>query len=444
MTKIEGYERFKAIETTLTVKNKDIEHFANGGMLSKLVGKFAVQSKRKLTAEPSRIQIFLTVLIIMFAVPVCLLGWPEMKNTNLRFLNRTSYAKFAGLGPYNRGNLVTFLITTGPTHVQAGYYKGQWNPRSMENSTRESHISGYGTMAYHSGDIYEGYWKEGLRHGDGRLITAQGDVCEGIWLEGEFTGWGNCTYANEIRKSGQWSGGKLRGIGQVQDKHIQSLGIFESGAMEGVGLQYANAGAYSVGNWSNNAVIGPSLEYNDGNIFWRKDESSPLHKYWINSTFEQCLKRHFMATGRVSISPNEVEAVTVSVSKPIYLTAVGIASSDSNRNCTVQALQILNGTSTSDPPVYTHGTQITMKYTPYMQFYKIQLDRPVLVPANTRYTVLVKYSPGPTVYIFSSGYEVHEGGVAFIFSKSTYRYNEIGYDNSQGGKLRDFYFAPQA
>ncbi len=32
------------------------------------------------------------------------------------------------------------------------------------------------------GSIYEGYWKDNMAHGNGRLIHSDGDVYEGDWL----------------------------------------------------------------------------------------------------------------------------------------------------------------------------------------------------------------------------------------------------------------------
>lgn len=83
---------------------------------------------------------------------------------------------FAKLTPHNEGYLAFLLVTTGPILLEPGYYQGHWEPTEREETAQESHISGYGVMAYPIGDVYAGYWKQGKRHGNGRLITAKGEL----------------------------------------------------------------------------------------------------------------------------------------------------------------------------------------------------------------------------------------------------------------------------
>ena len=42
-----------------------------------------------------------------------------------------------------------------------------------------------------SGSIYEGSFKDGLRHGNGKMIfSGSGDTYKGEWVEGEMSGSG--------------------------------------------------------------------------------------------------------------------------------------------------------------------------------------------------------------------------------------------------------------
>ena len=130
-----------------------------------LVGNFLVEQYRKVRARPDLTRIILAVLILLIAL-LCLLGWTSSA-ANLDFPNPTSRELHRQLGPYNGGHLATSLITKGPIYLETGYYKGHWNPKDKDKTAQESHISGFGVMAYHNGDIYEGLWNEGKKHGNG-------------------------------------------------------------------------------------------------------------------------------------------------------------------------------------------------------------------------------------------------------------------------------------
>lgn len=81
--------------------------------------------------------------------------------------------------------------------------------------------------------------------------------------------------------------------------------------MEDVNLQYANASAYLVGNWLNDILIGPGLEYNDDDILLRKYIACPVQNYLINSTLEYCIKRNNIASGGWEVnSSTQVDAVS--------------------------------------------------------------------------------------------------------------------------------------
>ena len=54
------------------------------------------------------------------------------------------------------------------------YYEGEWNIE-----TNQRHGRGFHTRFDCS--IYEGYWKNDMANGRGRLIYSNGDVYEGQW-----------------------------------------------------------------------------------------------------------------------------------------------------------------------------------------------------------------------------------------------------------------------
>ncbi|MDE7231292.1 MAG: protein kinase [Oscillospiraceae bacterium] len=115
-------------------------------------------------------------------------------------------------------------------------YTGEWSS-NMPN--------GQGTAVYSSGGYYEGEWKDGRKNGQGKLVYGDGIasyegewkdgvqdgygiyrdavrqagkdhpyVYEGYFKNGERHGWGKLTYSDGSGKEGEWSNGKyLEGTG---------------------------------------------------------------------------------------------------------------------------------------------------------------------------------------------------------------------------------------
>ena len=55
-----------------------------------------------------------------------------------------------------------------------------------------------------SGDVYEGYWLNGLYSGKGRLAYANGDVYVGQMTEGKRHGPGMIKYRDGSQERGTW------------------------------------------------------------------------------------------------------------------------------------------------------------------------------------------------------------------------------------------------
>jgi hypothetical protein len=49
---------------------------------------------------------------------------------------------------------------------------------------------------YHDGIVYEGAWRDGKRHGQGKYTYADGAVYEGEWCDDKRHGRGKYTYAD--------------------------------------------------------------------------------------------------------------------------------------------------------------------------------------------------------------------------------------------------------
>ena len=64
--------------------------------------------------------------------------------------------------------------------------------------------NGKGRMEYPDGEVYEGDWKEGIRHGEfGRNEYTDGSLYEGSWDQGRFHGRGKYTAVNKDQYDGE-------------------------------------------------------------------------------------------------------------------------------------------------------------------------------------------------------------------------------------------------
>lgn len=240
-----GFEQRKIPENA---ENREKEQHMTPSIFSLVKQCFSI-FWRRVRAQPIHYSVILTI-ILLFMI------FPYLRSNNFTSLAFTN----PKLGPYNEEPIANLLISTGPIYLEAGYYKGQWEPSDKDKPTQESHISGYGSMAYHNGDIYEGFWKKGLRHGSGRLITVQGDIYDGMWLEGDFSGWGSCLSSSGIMMKGNWRGWRLQGFGQIIEGNSISIGEFKENKMSGMGLKYLSAFNFIFGRWHNGTVMDQLLK----------------------------------------------------------------------------------------------------------------------------------------------------------------------------------------
>ena len=114
--------------------------------------------------------------------------------------------------------------------------------------------------------LYNGEWKDGLKHGQGQLITEtikysgkfendlfsgnkgilcdqKGNIYEGDFLNGKFEGYGHYTMSNGDNYIGEFKNGLFDGKGQLTDKSGNVFdGHFSKGRKEGFGLIITNKG----------------------------------------------------------------------------------------------------------------------------------------------------------------------------------------------------------
>ena len=94
-----------------------------------------------------------------------------------------------------------------------GFYEGEW---------ANDKFNGFGKEGLPNGNIYEGYFKDGQRHGEGLMeyVKVPGSVADGKyqgdWVEGKYNGRGKEKYKNGNVYEGQFKNDKRHGKGRME------------------------------------------------------------------------------------------------------------------------------------------------------------------------------------------------------------------------------------
>ena len=90
---------------------------------------------------------------------------------------------------YDEGSVYEGEFKNGLRHGQGKYtmpdgfiYEGTW---------LDDQIQGAGVARYPTGQIYEGQFKQGVPHGKGTMTFADGTIYDGSWLNGKMEGDGS-------------------------------------------------------------------------------------------------------------------------------------------------------------------------------------------------------------------------------------------------------------
>jgi|GEM_PF-1047966 len=157
-------------------------------------------------------------------------------------------------------------------------------------------INGFGRLKA-SGWSYEGYFSNGKRDGNGRLIIARADgneVYEGSWSNGEKHGYGEIEYTSGSTYKGYWSNGLRHGKGTYDDDsdyRTHYEGEWAEGRRNGFGVQrYKDQSSYE-GYWSKDREHGRGTlkMYNgdtyDGQFALGKQDGKGAYTYGPQSVY---------------------------------------------------------------------------------------------------------------------------------------------------------------
>ena len=86
------------------------------------------------------------------------------------------------------------------TYTDGAVYEGEW---------KDGKSHGQGKCTYPDGAAYEGDWKDDKKHGQGKLTYPDGAAYEGDWKDGKKHGQGKYTYADGRRYEGEFQDDKF-------------------------------------------------------------------------------------------------------------------------------------------------------------------------------------------------------------------------------------------
>lgn len=115
-------------------------------------------------------------------------------------------------------------------------------------------------------DTYLGQYKNGLKHGYGKLVTADGRLYEGYWNQN--IGTGKVRIIDENTYEGDWRNGLKEGQGrEVTQAGDEYIGSFSNNLRHGQGTYRKVTGDSYVGNFSNGKYDG------QGKMLWKDGKS---------------------------------------------------------------------------------------------------------------------------------------------------------------------------
>ncbi|KRW99994.1 hypothetical protein PPERSA_05497 [Pseudocohnilembus persalinus] len=142
-------------------------------------------------------------------------GEITFKNGN-QFVGELHNGMMHGQGVFTWANGVVY---TG--EFQYNVIKGKGQYQWTDGSTYEGEVdaslrNGYGIFnAPNQEAVYEGYWKDGMRDGKGKITFKSGAIYEGNFQQGKKNGDGKMTYPSGNYYEGQWQQDKKCGYGTM-------------------------------------------------------------------------------------------------------------------------------------------------------------------------------------------------------------------------------------
>lgn len=120
----------------------------------------------------------------------------------------------------------------------------------------------YGVDNMKNGDRYEGEFRYGRRHGNGKYFLKKGDRYEGEFADDQMNGQGTYFWADGSKYSGEFKEGRPHGTGNYEYKNGDVFaGIFLRGQKNGKGTYKYSDGRKYVGDFKADKRHGQGILY---------------------------------------------------------------------------------------------------------------------------------------------------------------------------------------
>lgn len=138
-----------------------------------------------------------------------------------------------------------------------GFQKVKYDNGTFEGYMKDGKRHGKGVYIWQDGSRYEGDWFQDLKQGKGVFRWDNGDVYEGSFFADHREGKGKKTYDNRDVYEGTWSKGKKHGKGNFYSANGDHYsGEFKNNKREGFGVKVWSGGARYEGTWKADRMHG--------------------------------------------------------------------------------------------------------------------------------------------------------------------------------------------
>ena len=108
---------------------------------------------------------------------------------------------------------IEVFVGTGCSMNFSGWYvcRGgdKYKPVNGGTFTKDMKHQGQFIYKYSNGDVFEGNYENGVKHGYGKMTWSNGDVYEGNWQNDDLHGYGKYTWASGKVYKGNWKNGEM-------------------------------------------------------------------------------------------------------------------------------------------------------------------------------------------------------------------------------------------
>lgn len=171
----------------------------------------------------------------------------------------------------------TQTVSTGPKIVTEKYVDGSSYVGEVNGV---GNYEGKGKYISNNGDVYEGEFKSGFKHGQGTLTYSNGDKYVGEFINNMRYGKGTMYFANKSKYVGQFKQNVMDGNGTYYYSDGSTYdGQFVNGKLEGKGTMYYKNGEKYVGEFKGNLNHGEGKYYNKSGKVIKEGK-------WINGVYQ--------------------------------------------------------------------------------------------------------------------------------------------------------------